>query len=288
MKNPFHALKLRPKRPSASMIVAGLALFVGLGGGAYAATQINGNQIQDGTISSKKLTLPAQGILNHSVGAHWGVIDRNTIGSAVADLRAGPYGSFAFTGRSAQPPSGVGSLGIQVSDNATSGSPAAEKVAFGNEVDFLGNPVSGLSDVGFRVFQTSENAAINPRNMPNITLEINPRVVGAGSYTSMVWVPNAAPVTDRWTGYLNATTTGDWYFTGSAGTVTGCNQTTMCSFTAAKQALVNNNNGTPASIYTVAVAKGRDNTWDGAVDDLRINSKIYNFEPYGVQEINAS
>ena len=189
MKNPFHALKLRPKRPSASMIVAGLALFVGLGGGAYAATQINGNQIQDGTISSKKLTLPAQGILNHSVGAHWGVIDRNTIGSAVADLRAGPYGSFAFTGRSAQPPSGVGSLGIQVSDNATSGSPAAEKVAFGNEVDFLGNPVSGLSDVGFRVFQTSENAAINPRNMPNITLEINPRVVGAGSYTSMVWVP---------------------------------------------------------------------------------------------------
>ncbi len=288
MKNPFHALKLRPKRPSASMIVAGLALFVGLGGGAYAATQINGNQIQDGTISSKKLTLPAQGILNHSVGAHWGVIDRNTIGSAVADLRAGPYGSFAFTGRSAQPPSGVGSLGIQVSDNATSGSPAAEKVAFGNEVDFLGNPVSGLSDVGFRVFQTSENAAINPRNMPNITLEINPRVVGAGSYTSMVWVPNAAPVTDRWTGYLNATTTGDWYFTGSAGTVTGCNQTTMCSFTAAKQALVDNNNGTPASIYTVAVAKGRDNTWDGAVDDLRINSKIYNFEPYGVQEINAS
>ena len=288
MKNPFHALKLRPKRPSASMIVAGLALFVGLGGGAYAATQINGNQIQDGTISSKKLTLPAQGILNHSVGAHWGVIDRNTIGSAVADLRAGPYGSFAFTGRSAQPPSGVGSLGIQVSDNATSGSPAAEKVAFGNEVDFLGNPVSGLSDVGFRVFQTSENAAINPRNMPNITLEINPRVVGAGSYTSMVWVPNAAPVTDRWTGYLNATTTGDWYFTGSAGTVTGCNQTTMCSFTAAKLALVDNNNGTPASIYTVAVAKGRDNTWDGAVDDLRINSKIYNFEPYGVQEINAS
>jgi hypothetical protein len=23
------------------------------------------------------------------------------------------------------------------------------------------------------------------------------------------------------------------------------------------------------------------------VDDLRINSKIYNFEPYGVREINA-
>lgn len=287
MRNPFDAWNLHPKRPSASMVVAALALFVGLGGGAYAATQINGNQIQDGTVGLKKLTPDTQGIVAHSVGAHWGVIDRNTVGSAVADLRAGPYGSFAFTGPSSKPPSGVGSLGIQVSDNATSGSPAAEKVAFGNEVDFLGNPVSGLSAVGFRVFQTGENAAINSRNMPNVTLEINPHVVGAGSYTSMVWAPDAAPVTDRWTGYLDATTTGDWYFTGSPGTVTGCNQTTMCSFAAAKAALVANNDGTPASIYTVAVAKGRDNTWDGAVDDLRINSKIYNFEPYGVREINA-
>jgi len=269
------------------MVVAGLALFVGLGGGAYAATQINGNQIQNGTVGLKKLTPPTQGIVAHTVGARWGVIDRNTIGSAVADLRAGPYGSFGLTGPSSKPPSGVGSLGIQVSDNATSGSPAAEKVAFGNEVDFVGNPVGGLSKVGFRVFQTGENAAINPRNMPNITLEINPHVVGAGNYTSMVWAPDAAPVTGRWTGYLDATTTGDWYFTGSAGTVTACNQTTMCSFTAAKAALVTANDGTPASIYTVAVAKGRDNTWDGAVDDLRINSKIYNFEPYGVREINA-
>src|SRR5207249_3502632 len=67
-------------------------------------------------------------------------------------------------------------------------------VAFGNEVDFRGHPVSGLTQVGFRVFQTGENAAINPRNMPNITFEINPHVVGAGSYTSMVWVPDAAPV----------------------------------------------------------------------------------------------
>ena len=215
------------------------------------------------------------------------VIDRNTIGPRSRTC-ARPYGSFGVTGPRSQPPSGVGSLGIQVSDNATSGSPTAEKVAFGNEVDFLGNPVSGLSEVGFRVFQTGENAAINSRNMPNITLEINPHVVGAGGYTSMVWLPDAAPVTDRWTGYLDATTTGDWYFTGSAGTVTGCNQTTMCSLTAAKAALVAANDGTPASIYTVAVTKGRDNTWDGAVDDLRINSKIYNFEPYGVQEINAS
>ena len=280
MRRSLDALKRR--RPSASMVVAMVALFVALGGGAYAATQINGNQIQNGTVNYTKFTPTTQSRVHHSVGARWGVIARNTIGSGVADLRAGPYGSFGVTGPSAKPPSGIGSLGIQVSDSATSGSPPAEKVAFGNEVDFFGDSVSGLSQAGFHVFQTGENAAIDSRNMPNISLEINPRT--GSSFSTMVWVPDAAPVTNRWSGFINATTTGDWYFTGSAGTATGCNQTTMCSFAGAKSALAANQVGsTPASIYTVAVTKGRDNTWAGAVDSLRINGTVYNFEPYGVR-----
>jgi hypothetical protein len=284
---PRDVLKKRLRLPSANMVVALAALFLAASGGAYAATQIDGHNIQNGTIPAYKLDAAALGKLKHSVGSHWGVIDRNTIGSAVADLRAGPYGSFGVTGTAAAPPSGVGSLGIQVSDNATTQSPSAEKVAFGNEVDFYGNPVSGLSRVGFRVFQTQENADISPRNMPNITLEIDPNV-GTSNYTSMVWVPDAAPVTDRWTPFLNATTTGDWYFTGSAGTVTGCNQTTMCSFSAAQSALVTFNNASgPATIDTVAIAKGRDNAWAGAVDNLRINNQVFNFEPYGVVTLNA-
>ena len=35
---------------------------------------------------------------------HWGVITRNTIGSPVADLRAGPHGSFGVTGPTGDPP----------------------------------------------------------------------------------------------------------------------------------------------------------------------------------------
>ncbi|MEU3246033.1 hypothetical protein ABZ713_25155, partial [Streptomyces sp. NPDC006875] len=35
---------------------------------------------------------------------HWGVITRNTIGSPVAALRNGPFGSFGVTGRAARPP----------------------------------------------------------------------------------------------------------------------------------------------------------------------------------------
>ena len=276
------------RRPSPSMVVAIAALVLAASGGAYAASQINGHSIQNGTITPAKLNKLAQNRLYHSVGQHWGVIDRNTVGSGVADLRAGPYGSYGVTGAAAAPPSGIGSLGIQVSDNATSQSPASEKVSFGNEVDFYGNPVSGLSQVGFHVFQTVENVIIGSRNMPNITLEINPNVASV-NYTGMVWVPDPSPAPDRWSSFIDAATTGDWYFTNSAvATATGCTQALTCSLADAKQGLVDENDGSgAATINTIAITKGRDDEWEGAVDDLRINSKIYNFEPYGVVTSSA-
>ena len=174
-------------------------------------------------------------------------------------------------GPAGQPPFGTGSLGLQVSNNALSGGTPQEKVSFGNEVDFFGDQVANLTAVGYRVFQTSENVAISPSNLPNITLEIDPNV-GTSNYTSWVWVPDPIPTAqqDRWSSFQSAAHQGQWYFTGAAGTITGCNQTTMCSFSAAKAALVANQNGDgPATIYTVAVAKGRDNAWVGAVDGLR-------------------
>jgi len=278
----------RPPLPSASMIVAIVALVIAAGGGAYAATQINGHNIQNNSIPITKLDKMTQNRVNHSAGQHWGVIDRNTIGSGVADLRQGPFGSFGVTGAAAAPPGGIGSLGLQVSDNANSGATTPEKVAYGNEVDFYGDPVSGLAQAGFNVFQTQENADINPRNMPNISLEINPHVASK-TYTSMVWVPDPAPVTNKWSGFINAATTGDWYFTNAAvATATGCDQTLTCSLAQAKQALVTQNDGSgAATIDTVAVSKGRDNVWAGAVDNLRINAKVYNFEPYGVLVVGA-
>ena len=45
----------KPRRPSPAMIVALLALCVALGGSAYAANQINGKNIRNGTITGKKL-----------------------------------------------------------------------------------------------------------------------------------------------------------------------------------------------------------------------------------------
>ncbi|MGW2840071.1 hypothetical protein ACWCWD_20055 [Streptomyces sp. NPDC001493] len=222
---------------------------------------------------------------------HWGVITRNTIGSPVAAPRNGPYGSFGVTGTAARPPYGRGSLGIEVADRSTSLTPPSEKVSFGNEVDFYGKPVlgaQGLDKVGFHVFQTGENVSYGgPTNMPDITFEINPNLTAAPAttFSSMVWMPPASPVTNRWSGYLDATTTGTWILTGNAGTVTGCVLATPCTFSQLKTAL--DDGGTQPTILTAAVGKGRDYMWIGAVDGLRINRAIYDFEVDGVKTRRA-
>jgi hypothetical protein len=225
---------------------------------------------------------------NRGGSDHWGVITRNTIGSPVAALRNGPFGSFGVTGASARPPFGTGSLGIEVADASTSLAPQSEQVNFGNEVDFYGNPVLGLNQVGFRVFQTGENITYGgSANMPNIRFEINPNLAAASAttYSSLVWNPDPSPVTDRWSPYLDATTTGTWYLSGNAGTVTGCSLATQCTFQHLKTVL---NDGGPApTIYTAAVGKGRDFMWIGAVDGLRINGTVYDFEADGVRTRRA-
>ena len=227
---------------------------------------------------------------------HWGVVERNTIGSPVAELRDGPFVISPSTGLVSAPPFGKGSLGIEVADQAVnpakSGALAQEKVAFGNEVDFFGDSVSGLNQAGFYVYRTDGDVTTGgPNNLPNIAFEIDPDVntvppaaPGPINFTTMVWVPNddgSIPV-NEWSGYIDATTNGSWYFTGKAGASTGCNQTTLCTFDAAKAAL-----GPNAAILSVAVDKGRDNQFQGAVDGLRINDKTYDFEADGVHAKGA-
>lgn len=91
-----------------------------------------------------------------------------------------------------------------------------------------------------------------------------------------MWLPPAVSPTNQWSGYLNAATTGEWFLSG--GEIPGtCTQTVPCNFTTLKNALPQ------ATIYTVAVGKGRDNIWVGAVDGLRINRYVYDFEADGVK-----
>jgi hypothetical protein len=211
-------------------------------------------------------------------GPHWSLIDRNTIGSPVGALRSGPNEG---TGPGSAPPMGVGSLGFTV------GNPN-EKVAFGNEVDFAGDAVADLDAVGFSVFWTGEDKAKFADNLPNITFEVdrNGGSLDLGDYSSLVFNPDATPSpdpalpTNRFVP-IDATsdTAGTWYFTNnSAGT--GCIQATPCTFSALKTAV--NGTADAETILTLAVAKGRDYEWQGAIDALRYNGNIYNFEPFGV------
>ena len=208
---------------------------------------------------------------------HWGVINRNTIGSPDIGLRGGPFVSAPAP--FGAPPFGTGSLEFTV---ANPGPTVTEKASYGNEVDFLGTPIAGLTAVGFHVFTTGENSVI-AANMPGITFEIDPNLTAtASNFSSLVFQPSANPTTpNQWSPYIDATldASGTWFLTGAAGTATSCNQTTPCTFTAVKAAL---SQGTGAVILTAAVTKGRDNAWQGAIDGFRINNQIFDFEETGV------
>ncbi|WP_256251833.1 hypothetical protein [Streptomyces sp. yr375] len=216
---------------------------------------------------------------------HWGVIARNTIGSPVAELRNGPYGPFGVTGTTARPPYGRGSLGIEVADRSTNLGIPSEKVDFGNEVDFFGKSLLSLRRVGFHVFQTNENIGYGgPTNMPNIRIEINPNVptLPADTYSTVVWVPAASPISSGWSPFIDATTTGRWYLTGGE---TSCTQAAQCTFAQLKASFTTLN--AKPTVYTVAVGKGRDSMWIGAVDGLRLNDYVYDFEPDGVKQLRS-
>ena len=198
---------------------------------------------------------------------NWGIIDRNVIGSASAVLRSGPGGA----------PLGTGSLNLSVADGAS-------KIAFGNEADFAGLKISSINALGFSVYQTGENASISAANLPNISLEVNPGVAGK-TYSSLVY--NPAPVQpSRWS-TVDATQGAGWYFTNAAvAAATGCGQGAgqrFCTLdeikTAAPDAYVT---------YSLGIAKGRDSAWHGAVDAVRVNDRVFDFEETGVSAHPAS
>ena len=198
---------------------------------------------------------------------NWGIIDRNVIGSASAVLRSGPGGA----------PLGTGSLNLSVAD-------VASKIAFGNEADFAGLKISSINALGFSVYQTGENASISSANLPNISLEVNPGVAGK-TYSSLVY--NPAPVQpSRWS-TVDAAQGAGWYFTNAAvAAATGCGQGAgqrFCTLdeikTAAPDAYVT---------YSLGIAKGRDSAWHGAVDAVRVNDRVFDFEETGVSAHAAS
>jgi hypothetical protein len=212
---------------------------------------------------------------------NWGVMNRGIVGSPVASLRSGP--ATAAFGPLSSPPFGRGSLNLDVSGPPAFGT--AERVGFGNEVAFAGDSFQNVSAVGFHVFTTGENisAGGGSPNMPSITFEVNPNLASSTSaFSSLVYLPENTGAS-QWSPYIDATTTGRWGGTGGAFAGTPCNLAgTLCNF-AQLQAFLNDG-GEPARIFTAAVTKGRDFSFSGAVDGLRINNTVYDFEEHGVVE----
>ena len=263
--------------------VGATALALIAGGVGYAAGEITSNDIRNNTIRSVDVhddTLKLKDISNGAerqlrgdpgppgppgtaeyAGPTWSIVDRNVIGNGDSYLRAGPGG---------EPPLGMGSLGIRT------GSPT-DKAAFGNEVDFFGDPLTDLSEVSYSVYTTGENNALYAENGPSVTFEVDPTGQGdttAPNYASLTFVPTALTA-NAWT-ELDASTAKRWFLTGAAGTSSSCNQTTYCTLDEVRTAFPN------ATLLTAQITKGRDYAFSGAVDALTIGSTTYDFEPFGV------
>jgi hypothetical protein len=201
-----------------------------------------------------------------SDSGNWGVVNRNTIGSPDVGFRSGP----------ATPPAGKGSLNLVVGGGT-------EKAAFGNEVDFVGTPLAAIETLAYSVYTTGENRQISPANLPSIGIEIDPSgpdSTAVSNYSTLVSVPVDATA-NRWD--TQDVSAGKFFLTGAAGNVpraggtTGCNQTTYCTLAEVKATFPY------ATLFSVQITKGRDNAWQGAVDALRINAQVFDFEATGVK-----
>ena len=205
---------------------------------------------------------------------NWGVVNRNTIHSPTVELRSGPFDA----------PLGDGSLNLAVADGT-------EKAAYGNEIDFAGEDLE-LDEVGFHVYTTGENNKAPADNMPSIAFEIDPNLASlpATSYSTLVFTPNKT-ASNAWSGYIDATdpASGWWGLTGSAfnspATQANCGLNgPRCTFDQVMTLLEDDSDF--ATILSVQITKGRDYEFHGAVDGLRINDDVVDFEETGVSVHN--
>ena len=84
----------------------------------------------------------------------------------------------------------------------------------------------------------------------------------------------------RWSPYIDGTKDGYWGFTGTRSTRWRTGMTSS-RCTLAQALAVLDDGGAPRT-SSPAVTKGRDFEFEGAVDDLRLNGRIADFEETGV------
>lgn len=227
---------------------------------------LQGADIKDASIAGADLSAGAKASVFS--GPNWGIADRNVLGNGDSYLRAGPVVVGFEDIPAAEPPYGIGSLGLRT------GSPE-DKATFGNQVDFIGMPLADIDELSYWVYTTAENIAVDPGNLPAVQFEIDANLEPPPSIdftTASIIPPAQLPGWHE----TDVVADGDWFLTGDEGTATGCNQTTTCTLAELQDAVPD------AVIFTVLINKGTDHAFSGAVDGLQINSDVYDFEPHGV------
>ncbi len=219
--------------------------------GAPGAPGQDGVDGQDATFSAEK----------------WGVIGRNTYGSPAVAFRTGPWGEAAAP---SNPPSGVGSLGISVDGRAPLLADR-EKMAFGNEFDFAGFALDGINSISYSTYTGMDAGAAAVTSPPYLAIEVGE---GAG-YAALNFVPEPT-LPHVWVEH-NAAVEQRWSLSQNIGAGGACFGGTLCTLDEVKTALP----GKQIS-FSLGISKGRDQSFQGAVDALEINGEVYDFEPLGV------
>ena len=173
----------------------------GINGNRLSKGSVNGAKLQGGTVAGAKLKPGSVGngkiadgaigpndLSTTAFGPNWSIVDRNVIGNGDSYLRAGP--SFKLGTQLSQPPLGVGSLGMRTGTGN-------DKAAFGDQVDFSGDPFTSaaITTLGYSVFTTGENisAGGGSVNLPSVEFEINPNLTAhpADVFSTAVFIPPA-------------------------------------------------------------------------------------------------
>ncbi len=147
------------RRPSPSMIVALIALFVALGGSGYAAVKINGNDIANRSVAGKKLkrgAVSAREVKNRSLTAR---------DFKRGQLRRGPQGPVGPSGEDGAP----GEDGLPGEEGEPGAALAYVRVSKAGDIDTsdsknfpAGNVHRGLPDSGIYCLR---GLRFNPNNV---------------------------------------------------------------------------------------------------------------------------
>lgn len=203
----------------------------------------------------------------------WSMIGRNSYGAPSYTFGVGPFGRSDHSQARADvdPPYGIGSLQLAMTDS--------DRFVFGNEKDFAGLELAQISALSYWVYPGLDDDP-GVGDMPSITIEIDPGLPIA-NYSSLQFLPDSAEQ-NTWN-EIDALEGDGWYISNAAvRSEVACENPNRCTW---NELLV----GLPDAAvgYSLGIGKPTSGPLVAAVDALRINDRIYDFEPGGVEVVAA-